>query len=71
MRIGKPILLVTTPVGVAIGMHEAWRLGGGGLLLLITAMLVFFGVGIATVVATIRREKREDAARRGRGIGGT
>lgn len=62
MKIGKPILVVTTPVGVAIGLHEAWRLGGGGLLVLMSAFIVLFGVGIATVVSTIRREKAELAA---------
>ena len=27
MRIAKPILLVSTPVGVAFGLIEAWRVG--------------------------------------------
>lgn len=63
MKLGKPILLATTPVGLAVGMHEAWRLGGGGLLVLISAMIVLFGVGIATIVSTIRREAAEAGSR--------
>jgi hypothetical protein len=56
MRIGKPLLLVTTPLGLAIGLEEAIRLTGG-MALLFVAMTGFFGVGIATVVRTIRRER--------------
>ena len=29
MRIAKPLLLVTTPIGVAAGLYEGWRLAGG------------------------------------------
>ena len=30
MRIARPMLLVTTPVGVVFGLREAWRLAGPG-----------------------------------------
>ena len=60
MRIGKPILLVVTPVGLVIGLHEAWRMGGAGLLVLLGAMMTFFGVGIALIVNTIRSERRAE-----------
>jgi hypothetical protein len=56
MKIGKPLLLVTTPIGVIGGLHEAWRLAGG-LVFLMLAMLCVMGVAIASVVLTIRREK--------------
>ena len=29
MKIGKPILLITTPLGVAIGLWEGYKLTGG------------------------------------------
>ena len=63
MRIAKPILLVTTPVGLAIGVYEAWELAGGQVVLLI-ALIAMFGVAMLTVVSTVRREAREEAAKR-------
>jgi len=63
MRIGKPLLLITTPIGVAGGLYEAHRLAGG-LVFLMLAMLMVVSVAIATVVMTIRREKAEEAARK-------
>jgi hypothetical protein len=60
MRIAKPILLVTTPVGVVGGLYEAYRLAGG-LVFIMAAMVGVIGTAIATVVATARRE---EAARR-------
>jgi hypothetical protein len=62
MRIGKPLLLIITPLGVAGGLYEAHRLAGG-LVFLMFAMLLVISAAIGTVVATIRREKREEAAR--------
>ena len=59
MRIAKPILLVTTPLGVAIGVYEAWELAGG-LVVLLVMLIAMFGVAILTVVSTVRREAREE-----------
>jgi len=59
MRIAKPILLVTTPLGVAIGVYEAWELAGG-LVVLLIMLIAMFGVAILTVVSTVRREAREE-----------
>ncbi len=56
MRIGKPILLVTTPTGVALGLYEGYQLTGG-MVVLVFALMGFFGVAIATVVRTVRREQ--------------
>ena len=56
MRIAKPILLVTTPIGVGMGLYEAYRLAGG-LVLLMAAMLTVIGAAMASVVSTIRREQ--------------
>ena len=63
MRIGKPLLLITTPIGVAGGLYEAHRLAGG-LVFLMVAMLTVVSAAIATVVMTIRREKAGEAARK-------
>ena len=57
MRIAKPLLLVTTPIGVLEGFYECYRLAGG-LLFLMVAMVGLMGVAVASVVATIRREER-------------
>ena len=62
MRIAKPMLLVLTPIGVAIGLVEGYRLAGG-LVVLMAAMLLIVGLAAATVVITVRREKRDQANR--------
>lgn len=62
MKIAKPLLLVTTPIGLAGGLFEAYRLAGG-LVILMVAMMGVIGVGFATVVATVRREKAAERAR--------
>jgi hypothetical protein len=61
MRIAKPILLVGTPLGVAVGLYEGYRLAGG-LVFLMAALIGFIGIAIGTVVATIRREQAAEAA---------
>ena len=63
MRIAKPILLVSTPIGVGYGLFEAYRLAGG-LVLLMAAMVATLGAAMGSVVATIRREQRAEAASR-------
>lgn len=63
MRIAKPLLLVGTPVGVAGGLYEGYRLAGG-LVFVMIAFIVLIGAAVMTVVRTIQRE--ELAARRER-----
>jgi len=58
MKIAKPLLLVTTPLGLLDGFYECYRLAGG-LIVLMAAMVGVVGVGFASVIATIRREQRE------------
>ena len=58
MRIAKPLLLVTTPIGLIDGFYECYKLAGG-LLFLMVAMVGVMVVALASVVATIRREERE------------
>jgi hypothetical protein len=60
MRIAKPLLLVTTPIGVLEGLYEAYRLAGG-LVFIMAAMVGVMLAALATVIAVIRRE--EQAAR--------
>lgn len=62
VRIAKPILLVTTPIGLLDGFYECYKLAGG-LLFLMVAMVGVMLVGLATVIATIRREEREARAK--------
>lgn len=55
MRIAKPILLVSTPVGVAFGLLEAWRVGAW----LGTLMLALIGVLSGFLWLTVRRIRTE------------
>lgn len=57
MRIAKPILLVSTPVGVAWGLYEAWRVGWW-LAALMVAMLGVLGAFSAMTVGRIVAERR-------------
>jgi hypothetical protein len=61
MRIAKPLLLITTPIGMIGGVHEAFRLAGG-LAFLMIAMMLMIGAAFAMVVMTIRKERRAEAA---------
>lgn len=56
MRIARPILLVSTPIGVLLGLREAWRLAGPLMALLMAAMVAVVGAFIWMTVRTIRRE---------------
>jgi hypothetical protein len=62
MRIAKPLLLVSTPVGVVFGLIEGYRLAGG-LVVLMAALLGMVSVAAGTVVSTIRREQRVEQMR--------
>ncbi|HEX4970786.1 MAG TPA: hypothetical protein VFV69_06985 [Steroidobacteraceae bacterium] len=53
------MLLITTPIGLAIGLYEGWRLAGG-LVFLMAAFIGFLGFAFLTVVLTIRRERRQE-----------
>ena len=57
MRIARPMLLVTTPVGVVLGLREAWRLAGPGMAVLMAAMLGVVGALVWVTVRTIRKER--------------
>ena len=57
MRIAKPLLLVSTPLGVVFGLLEGYRLAGG-LVFLMAALLGLVSVAAVSVVRTVRRESR-------------
>jgi uncharacterized membrane protein len=59
MRIAKPLLLITTPIGLAIGLYEGWRLAGG-LVFIMAALILVIATAFGTVVWTIRRERAEE-----------
>lgn len=63
MRIAKPLLLVSTPIGVGFGLFEAYRLAGG-LVLLMAAMVGTVAAAMGSVIATIRRERAAETASR-------
>jgi len=56
LRIAGPILLVTTPIGVAFGLREAWRLAGPAMAVLMALMLAVVGGLVWMTVRTMRRE---------------
>ena len=58
MRIARPILLVTTPVGVVFGLREAWRLAGPGMAVLMAVMLAVVSALVWWTVRKIRSESR-------------
>jgi hypothetical protein len=59
VRIGKPLLLITTPIGLAIGLYEGWRLAGG-LVFVMAAFIGLLAFAFLTIVLTIRRERRQE-----------
>lgn len=58
MKIAKPLLLVTTPIGIVGAIYEAWRLAGG-LVFLMVALMALVSVAIGSLVLTVRREAAE------------
>lgn len=62
MRIAKPLLLVTTPIGVIGAIYEAYR-QAGGLVILMVALMSLIAVAFGTLVYTIRREAEEEKLR--------
>ncbi|GFE83858.1 hypothetical protein GCM10011487_58580 [Steroidobacter agaridevorans] len=62
MRIAKPLLLVTTPIGVVGAIYEAYR-QAGGLVILMVALMGLIAVAFGSLVYTIRREAAEEKQR--------
>ena len=61
MRIAKPLLLVTTPIGLLSGFYECVKLAGG-LVFIMFAMVGVMAAALASVVAVVRRESRAAGA---------
>jgi predicted MFS family arabinose efflux permease len=59
LKIGKPLLLIATPIGLAIGLYEGWRLAGG-LVFVMATFIAFLGFALLTIVLTVRRERRQE-----------
>ncbi len=57
------MLLVSTPLGIAFGLFEGYRLAGG-LVVLMAAMIGVIAVAAGSVIATVRREERSERSRR-------
>ena len=63
MKIAKPLLIVSTPLGVIGGLVEAYRLTGG-LVILAAAMVTLLSAAAGTVVYTVRKEAAAETQRR-------
>jgi len=64
VRIARPILLVTTPLGMVFGLREAWRLAGPRMALLMAAMMAVIAAFGVWTVRTIRAERAREPGRR-------
>jgi len=57
MKFSTRMLMVLTPVGVLIGLYEAWHLAGG-LVVLLAAQILVMAAAATALVRTIRRESK-------------
>jgi hypothetical protein len=64
MRIGKPLLITTTALGLPIGIYEGFHLAGTLGFLMVT-LVALFGMGIVWIVRTVRAEQRAERKNRG------
>lgn len=57
MRIGKPLLITTTAIGLPLGIYEGFRLARGfGVVMVV--LIGVFGFGIYWTVSIARAEER-------------
>jgi len=68
LRIAKPLLLITTPLGLIDGVYECFKLAGG-LAFIMLAMLLVMICALASVVRVIRREERSAPRANTPGVG--
>ncbi|MFM2288135.1 MAG: hypothetical protein RL684_1278 [Pseudomonadota bacterium] len=57
MRIAKPLLIVCTPIGVAAGLYEGYRLAGG-LVFLMGMLVAFVAAALGSLIYVARRERQ-------------
>ncbi len=60
MRIGKPLLVITTIAGLAIGIYEAFYLAGA-LGILVVTLIALFGAAMTWLFRIARAEERQRA----------
>lgn len=63
MRLAKPLLILTTPIGLGWGLYEAYRLAGG-LVLIMAALVAVIAAAMGSVIRTVRRERKAEEAQR-------
>lgn len=56
------MLVAITPLGVGIGLYEAWRLAGGLVLLMALQILILTAV-VVGLVRAVRREAAQGAGK--------
>jgi F0F1-type ATP synthase assembly protein I len=59
MRIGKPLLIATTALGLPIGIYEGFHLAGM-LGFMMVALIALFGAGIVWIVSKARAEAQAE-----------
>lgn len=57
MRIGKPLLITVTAIGLPLGIYEGFRLAGP-LGLIMVVLIGLFGAGIAWTIGIAKAEER-------------
>jgi SNF family Na+-dependent transporter len=62
MKFSSRLLMIITPLGVAIGLYEAWSLAGKLVFLMALQMLLL----VAATVFVVRIMRRESAQKRTR-----
>ncbi|MEO8314702.1 MAG: hypothetical protein ABI645_07895 [Pseudomonadota bacterium] len=58
MKFSSRLLMVITPLGVAIGLYEAWHLAGK-LVFLMALQIIALAAGVVAVVRIVRRESAQ------------
>lgn len=63
MKFSRRMLVVMTPIGVAIGLHEAYRLAGGMVILMALQIAILTAV-VVGLVRVVRREAAQQGERK-------
>lgn len=58
MKFSTRLMVVITPIGMAIGIYEAWHLAGG-LVAVVAGQLMLMSLAGVALVRIIRREKQQ------------
>lgn len=59
MKFSRRMLVAITPVGVGIGLYEAWHLAGG-LVLLMALQILILTAAVVGLVRAVRREAAQE-----------